>query len=245
VDKNKWLCLVVKETEGCRTIEGSQEYMGLGEVVADVREGEQNKEQALISLEQKQMESEQEDWEMANRSQRKRRFASIVAARKSSRHQPTPQEPGTSQNNTNPFDILHSEYEILGGSQDEREGEIWGETDNLYTDGTVINSCDSDMLINLAEQCGIVMGGNAVEKAENITAMKLEELARAALANANYKLHNNRKIEGQHLLEGENVQLTKVDNSHRGFLQGAKTEKWGRKQKGDRLSRELKRISYK
>jgi hypothetical protein len=35
--------------------------MGLGEVVADVREGEQNKKQALISLEQKQMESEQED----------------------------------------------------------------------------------------------------------------------------------------------------------------------------------------
>jgi hypothetical protein len=46
-------------------------------------------------------------------------------------------------------------------------------------------------------------GGDAVEKAKNITTMKLEELARAALANANYKLHNNRKIEGQHLLEGE------------------------------------------
>jgi hypothetical protein len=57
-------------------------------------------------------------------------------------------------------------------------------------------------------------GGNAVEKAENITTMKLEELARAALANANYKLHNNRMIEGQHLLEGKNIQLTKVDNSH-------------------------------
>jgi hypothetical protein len=159
VDKDKWPCLVVKETEGYRTIEGSQESMGLGEVVADVREGEQNKKQALIFLEQKKMESEQEDWEMANRSQRKRSFAPTVAARKSSRHQPTPQEPGTSQNNTNPFDILHSEYEISGGSQDEREDEIWGETDNLYTDGTIINSCDSDVLIKLDEQCGIVMGG--------------------------------------------------------------------------------------
>jgi hypothetical protein len=39
VDKNKWPCLVVKETEGGRTIEGSLESMGLGEVVADVREG--------------------------------------------------------------------------------------------------------------------------------------------------------------------------------------------------------------
>jgi hypothetical protein len=61
VDKDKWSCLVVKETKGYRTIEGSEESMGLGEAVADVREGEQNKKQALISLEQKQMESEQED----------------------------------------------------------------------------------------------------------------------------------------------------------------------------------------
>jgi hypothetical protein len=51
-------------------------------------------------------------------------------------------------------------------------------------------------------------------------------------------------LEKQHTLEGENLQLESVNNSQRGIAE-ADMEKKGGKNKGSKLSRELKQISYK
>ena len=46
--------------------------------------------------------------------------------------------------------------------------------------------------------------------------MKLEELARANLAEANYKCHLEKKLQDQHVLQGENLDLQPTDNVQRG-----------------------------
>ena len=51
------------------------------------------------------------------------------------------------------------------------------------------------------------------EKHENIAAMKLEELARAKLAEANYNFHMNQNLNDSHVLEGENLTLQTISNS--------------------------------
>ena len=54
----------------------------------------------------------------------------------------------------------------------------------------------------IAEEWGICLGNNAEEVLETISAMKLEELARANLAEANYKCHLEKKLQDQHVLQG-------------------------------------------
>ena len=72
--------------------------------------------------------------------------------------------------------------------------------------------------------------------------MKIEELARAALAKANYDAHTENRLTGLHLLDDENLELGCVSNSQRGFT--VNNKKVQIKKKGaSRLSRELKRIS--
>jgi hypothetical protein len=45
--------------------------------------------------------------------------------------------------------------------------------------------------------------------------MKLEEITRAALAEANYKMIQEKKLAESHVTEGENLELTVVDNKQR------------------------------
>lgn len=70
--------------------------------------------------------------------------------------------------------------------------------------------------------------------------MKLEELAREAIAEENYKVHLEEYIVNSHVLESENLDIT-VFQTIRGVFLWA----WGKnKQKNNsKLSRELKRIS--
>jgi hypothetical protein len=76
--------------------------------------------------------------------------------------------------------------------------------------------------------------------------MKLEEITRAALAEANYKMIQEKKLAESHVTEGENLELTVVDNKQRrGEEMEEQPKQRGRKAKGSRLSRELRRISYK
>lgn len=93
--------------------------------------------------------------------------------------------------------------------------------------------------------------------------MKLEELSRAALAEANYKKRVEDILVEQHVLEGENLGLQVIDNSDREFQSQKMSENEGgnmmakgglktggtkghkKAGKGSKLSRELKRISLK
>jgi hypothetical protein len=80
--------------------------------------------------------------------------------------------------------------------------------------------------------------------AENISAIKLEEMARATLAEAKYN-HVQESILKEKHLEGENLSLEVTDNQQRGEGGESLERKGKKKARGDRLSRELKRISYK
>ena len=53
------------------------------------------------------------------------------------------------------------------------------------------------------------------ETHEILTSMKLEEKVRAALAEANYMLHIDQRLQEMHALEGENLQLKSIDNDDR------------------------------
>lgn len=126
---------------------------------------------------------------------------------------------------------------------------------------TILNSCDNEELENIAKNCDIKLGGNIVESHEIIDSMKLEELARAALAEANYRSHSEARLIDSHSLEGENLELQVTDNTQRGVTQqveggvagteiepvgGLSQNKKGRQKKkdrGSRLNRELTRIS--
>ena len=72
--------------------------------------------------------------------------------------------------------------------------------------------------------------------------MKIEELARAALAKANYDSHMDNKLSKSHQLEDENLDLGCISNTQRGFIVNNKRVKIKRNG-GSRLSRELKKIS--
>ena len=75
-----------------------------------------------------------------------------------------------------------------------------------------------------------------------LSAIQLEEMARAAIAEANYKSSLDAKMGSSHVLEGENLELSYIYNSHRGFVVGNKRGETGKKN-GNKLSRELKHIS--
>ena len=82
---------------------------------------------------------------------------------------------------------------------------------------------------------------------ETLSAIKLEEMARAVIAEAIYR-KKEELMKDMHTLEGENLELKSVDNQQRDLetTQGStrKTSKKKKRGGGDRLSRELKRISY-
>jgi hypothetical protein len=108
----------------------------------------------------------------------------------------------------------------------------------------VLNSIDDNHLNAFALDCDILLGENNNENASTLDAMKLEELARAAIAEANYNSHLEEKLAQSHSLDGENVELGCVSNSHRGCVmkKGVIQTKSKRKERR-RLTRELKRIS--
>ncbi|CAN6302031.1 unnamed protein product [Urochloa humidicola] len=126
---------------------------------------------------------------------------------------------------------------------------------------TILNTCDREDLENLATSCDIKLGENSKETLEIIEAMKLEEVARAEIAEANYRDKANKRLQESHALEGENLELQKIDNEQRliqnvgsgGNEQGEtasqgekmkeKHKKQQKAEKGTKLSRELKRIS--
>ena len=74
----------------------------------------------------------------------------------------------------------------------------------------------------------------------------LEEKARASLAEAQYNHLMEQKLHSTHELDEENLDLGAISNSQRGFQlekNGLKKKKEA-KNKGSKLSRELKKISY-
>ncbi|CAN6166580.1 unnamed protein product [Urochloa humidicola] len=190
----------------------------------------------------------QETWEVAglsNQKTTKRKFYPIVATRKSMRSSPS-----TSRLS---FTGIQGTYEY---------------PTNPFT---ILNDCDKDVLENIASDCDIILGGNEREISETLDAMKLEEVTRAALAEAHHRQNMEERLESFHALEDECLDLQPVDNSNRGVIDGIhdmNKEKGGAasqhlkedmrgemqskrskklskgEKKGDRLSRELKRISY-
>jgi hypothetical protein len=70
-------------------------------------------------------------------------------------------------------------------------------------------------------------------------------MARATLAEAKYNHVQESILKEKHLLEGENLSLEVTDNQQRGEGGESLERKGKKKARGDRLSRELKRISYK
>lgn len=97
-----------------------------------------------------------------------------------------------------------------------------------------------------------------IDVQDAIDAIKLEELARATIAEANYRCHLEKQLTATNALENENLDLHTIDNSQRGFqtqnvggeptgettVQGEQTKgRTKRQQKAvrkDRLNRELK-----
>lgn len=94
--------------------------------------------------------------------------------------------------------------------------------------------------------------------------MKIEEIARAKLAEANFRIQTEKRILESNILEGENLELQVVDNKQRGIElkegvgssksevksnEGQLKEGQGKQKRGggkmSKLSRELKRISTK
>jgi hypothetical protein len=69
----------------------------------------------------------------------------------------------------------------------------------------------------------ILIWGDHVEARETLETMKLEELARAAMAKAIYKKRMGEKIANSHSLEDENLALDKLTNDDRGHT----TNNWG------------------
>ena len=63
----------------------------------------------------------------------------------------------------------------------------------------------------------MILGRGDSEISSTLNAMRLEEQARAALAEANYRVHQGEKLECLHSLEGENLDLGCISNSQRGF----------------------------
>ncbi|CAN6339652.1 unnamed protein product [Urochloa humidicola] len=225
--------------------------MGVGDI--DMPEVDDTEEQ-ITSEGEVQTEEEQEMWDKHvgfKGRKTKRKFYPTVAARKSSRGKSTP-----------------TRMAITTESQ--------GMLDTPSNSFSVLNSCSDDLLEEIAVNCDVILGTNREEVLETLSAMKLEEQARAALAEANYNRHLEEKLTDQHVLEGECTDLQVIDNTHRGVegetdkdndsrgavmredseastsqaegdivtnKKGGKKSSKG-KEKGSRLSRELRRISY-
>ena len=86
---------------------------------------------------------------------------------------------------------------------------------------TILNSCDDDNLETIALKCDVRLGRSQSEIQNNITAMKMEEVTRAKLAEANYTFHRDHNLAASHVLEGENLSLKTTDNLERGVpIQG-------------------------
>jgi hypothetical protein len=108
----------------------------------------------------------------------------------------------------------------------------------------ILNSCEDEMLESISSDCDVCLGSNKVEVREAISAIKLEELASAEIAEVSYKHKAQENLVDVHLLEGENLDLGIITNRDRGVLASQEGVKKGRGEKTKcRLSRELKRIS--
>lgn len=160
----------------------------------------------------------QEVWEVvstAKKTQVKRKFQPAVAARQSSRNQKS------------------FTTSTLGGVS-----AIPGTSSTPSNSFEILNSCDNADLENIAMQCDLILGGgDTSETHEVLSAMKLEEKTRAALAEANYRQHLEVKLNETHALEGENLELEVIDNTERAtqpeMLQKKKPNRGG----GSKLSR--------
>jgi hypothetical protein len=71
----------------------------------------------------------------------------------------------------------------------------------------VLNSYDNDDLEELANSCNIILGDNVEITHKTIEAIKLEELAIAAIAEARYKQCSEKIIAEIHVLEEECLRL--------------------------------------
>lgn len=67
-----------------------------------------------------------------------------------------------------------------------------GTFQNVINSFTILNSCDNYDLEELASCCDISLGEDRGEVQEVISAMKLEELARAAIAEAEHRLRTEK-----------------------------------------------------
>lgn len=110
----------------------------------------------------------------------------------------------------------------------------------------VLDTCEDNVLENIASDCDIKFGKSREEAKTILTAMRAEEIARAALAEAAHNKKREERLMNNHVLEGENLALEVTTNSKRGLLM----IQWGRslpRQRigGSKLERELKRISIK
>lgn len=136
-------------------------------------------------------DTDSEEWEQVTATRQKpsakRRLYPAMAARKSSR--------------------INKKTDQRGGNPG-----IFSATVNSFT---ILNSCENDDLAEIVSKCDIVLGNSRGEINETIDAMKLEELTRATLAEANYRVILEKKLAESHALEGENLELQTVDNSQR------------------------------
>jgi hypothetical protein len=96
----------------------------------------------------------------------------------------------------------------------------------------ILNFCEDDDLESIAKNCDIILGGCEEEITENINAIKLEETARAAVAEANYKHRQELALVEKHSLEGENLNLEKVDNQQRGCGDVSPSKRGGGRSRG-------------
>jgi hypothetical protein len=120
------------------------------------------------------------------------------------------------------------------------------ENEGMYTTTVnkfaILNSCEDDMLETIANDCDVCLGSNKIEVRETVSAIKLEELARAAIAEVSYKHKAQEKLADMHSLEGENLDLGIITNRDRGVSVSQEGVRQGRgKNTKSRLSRELKR----
>jgi hypothetical protein len=109
---------------------------------------------------------------------------------------------------------------------------------------TLLNSCNDDLLETIASCCDINLGEEDKVVHENLSVMKLEEVLRRVIAEANYKSLLNKRSEESHALENENLEMMGVDNDFTREGETMTQNSEPKRQKGSKLSRELRRISY-
>lgn len=86
----------------------------------------------------------------------------------------------------------------------------------------ILDSYEDTALEDIALDCDIKLGENHEEAVEILSAMKAEEQAREAVAEAIYRRKLEEKMRGKHSLEGENLELVAITNDDRG-VDDAKT----------------------